>query len=105
MFRNNHNAQTANPVDRVLRVAFHRRVVGDAADGSTGADVSTGTVDLGLTVAGADLGLGVDLGLGGSEPATDTDGSTTDTATDTGNTGTADVGGLRDALLRRPGSR
>jgi hypothetical protein len=70
---------------------------------SAGVDVSTGTVDLGLTVAGADLGLGVDLGLGGSEPATDTDSSTTDTATDTGNTGTTDVGGLLDGLVRRPG--
>lgn len=72
---------------------------------TAGADLSTGTVDLGLTVAGADLGLGVDLGLDGSEPATDTESSTTDTATDTGNTGTTDVGGLLDGLLRRPGRK
>jgi hypothetical protein len=72
---------------------------------STGVDSSTGTVDLGLSVAGADLDLGVDLGLDGSDPATDTDSSPTDTATDTGNTGTTDLGGLLDSLLRRPGRR
>jgi hypothetical protein len=71
---------------------------------SVGANVSTGTVDLGVSVGGVDLGLGLDLGLGGSEPATDT-GSPTNPATDTGNTGTIDVGGLLDGLLRRPGRR
>jgi hypothetical protein len=71
---------------------------------SAGVDLSSGTVDLGVSVAGTDLGLGVDLGLGNNEPATDT-GSSTTPATDTGNTGTIDVGGLLDGLLRRPGRR
>jgi hypothetical protein len=73
-------------------------------DVSVGVDVSTGSVDVGVSVGGVDLGLNVDLGLGGNEPATDT-GSSTSTATDTGNTGTIDVGGLLDGLLRRPGRK
>jgi hypothetical protein len=70
----------------------------------TAVDVSTGSVDLGVSVAGADLGLGLDLGLGDSDPVTDTDGSTT-TPTDTGTTDATDVGGLLDGLVRRPGQR
>ncbi len=71
---------------------------------SADADLSSGTVDVGVSVGGVNLGLGLDLGLGADEPATDT-GSSTTPATDTGNTGTVDVGGLLDSLLRRPGRR
>jgi len=68
---------------------------------STAVDAAAGTVDLGLGVAGVDLGLSVDLGLDGSKDA----GPATDTA-DTTNTGTVvDVGGLLDGLLRRPGRK
>ena len=77
----------------------------DVSAGVTaGVDLSSGTVDLGVTVGGLDVGLGLDAGLGANEPATDT-GSSTTPATDTGNTGTVDVGGLLDGLLRRPGRR
>ena len=71
---------------------------------SVGADLSAGTVDLGVSVAGLDLDLDVGLHLD-DDPATDTGSSTTDTATDSGNTGIVDVGGLLDGLLRRPGRR
>ena len=71
---------------------------------SAGVDASQGTVDVGVAVGDVDLGLGADLGLGGSEPATDT-GSSTTPATDTGDTGTTDLGGLLDGLLRRPGRK
>lgn len=77
----------------------------DVSAGVTaGVDLSSGTVDLGVNVGGLDVGLGLDLGLGANEPATDT-GSSTTPATDTGNTGIVDVGGLLDGLLRRPGRR
>jgi hypothetical protein len=61
------------------------------------ADVGAGAVDLGVNVAGVDLGVGVDLGLN------DTTASTPDTTTDTTTTTTVidDVGGLLDGLLRR----
>jgi hypothetical protein len=72
---------------------------------NTGVDLSAGAVDLGLSVAGADLDLGVDLGLDGSDPETNTDSSPTTPATDAGDTGTTDLGGLLDSLLRRPGRR
>ena len=77
----------------------------DVSAGVTaGVDLSSGTVDLGVNVGGLDVGLGLDPGLGDNEPATD-NGSSTTPATDTGNTGTVDVGGLLDGLLRRPGRR
>ena len=77
----------------------------DVSAGVTaGVDLSSGSVDLEVSAGGLDVGLGVDLGLGADEPATDT-GSSNTPATDTGNTGIVDVGGLLDGLLRRPGRR
>jgi hypothetical protein len=76
------------------------------AGASVAADVGAGTVDLDLTVAGADLDLGIDLGLGNDDPSTPSTDTTTTTGTDTTDTGTVvDVGGLLDSLLRRPGRR
>jgi hypothetical protein len=71
-----------------------------AAD--VGVDVSTGTVDLGVSVAGVDLDVGLDLGLDNGNDDTDPGSSTTDTTTDTSDT-IIDVGGLLEGLLRRPG--
>jgi hypothetical protein len=68
---------------------------------SVAADVGAGTIDLGLSVAGTDLGLGLDLGLDDKDDSTpDTDTGTIDT--DTKETGpVVDLGGVLDGLLRR----
>lgn len=71
-------------------------VAGVDAGVSTAVDVGAGAVDLGVNVAGVDLGVGVDLGL--NDTATSTPDTTTDTTT---TTVIDDVGGLLDGLLRR----
>jgi FecR protein len=68
------------------------------------ADAVAGTVNLGVAIAGADLDLGLDLGLDNANSTPNTGTATPDTTTDTGNT-VVDVGGLLDRLLRRPGRR
>lgn len=90
-------------VDAGAALGVAQTPVDVAAGVNVGADLSTGAVDLGVSVSGVDL-VDVTLGLG-EDPTTDTGSPTTDTATDSGDTGTVDVGGLLDGLLRRPGRR
>ena len=87
---NNHNARRKNSVVRSLRALPRMPSARFAAPSALALDSA--------------VGLGLDPGLGANEPATD-NGSSTLPATDTGNTGTVDVGGLLDGLLRRPGRR
>jgi len=74
---------------------------------SVAADVGAGTVDLGLSVAGTDLGLGLDLGLdddgnnGHGNDADVKDSSNPGQDSDNQNPGVVDVAGLLDGLLRR----
>ncbi len=65
---------------------------------NTGVDLGTGSVDLGVAVAGVDLGLGIDLGLGDDTGQTDSSNPAPAPAI-------IDVGGLLDGLLRRPGRK
>jgi hypothetical protein len=78
-------------------------VAGIDAGANAAVDLGSGTVDLGVDVAGVNLDVGVDLGLG-ADTDTDTPATETPAAPEApASTPTIDVGGLLDSLLRRPG--
>jgi len=79
-------------------------VAGVDAGVAAATDVTAGTVDVGASLAGLDVDLGVDLGLDAADATPDL-GTTTTTVTDTTTTTVLDVGGLLDSLVRRPGRK
>jgi hypothetical protein len=95
-------------VDVAANVDVGANAAGVGAAVNAGVDVAAGNVDLGVSVAGVDLGLGLDLGLdnaNGNDTGTNqsdtgspgTGGGTTPPAT----TPVIDVGGLLDGILNR----
>jgi hypothetical protein len=68
---------------------------------NSGVDAGAGAVDAGASVAGTDLGVSLDLGLGEDDIAAETETADTTADTDTNTDTVVDTGGVLDDLLNR----
>ena len=94
------NLNLGTTVDVSANVDVGANVAGVGAAVTAGVDVAAGSVDLGVNVAGVDLGLGLDLGLDGNKSDTSNPGTTGGTPPPP-TTPIVDVGGLLDGILNR----